>query len=100
MVAARDQRFGVRSADKKKQREDIATPAVQQGADAWLHGKALQLEDPSGSEHGRTGRTGRTVHERTPRPRAALRQPGERARLVRVPTSRTLQDCRRPARRQ
>lgn len=46
MVAARDERFGVRTSDKRKNREDIPAPPVQQGADAWQHGPALQLGDP------------------------------------------------------
>jgi hypothetical protein len=46
MMAARDERFGVRTSDKRKNREDIPAPPVQQGADAWQHGPALQLGDP------------------------------------------------------
>jgi len=55
MVAARDQRFGVSSKDKKEQRADIESPAVQPGANAWEHGTALQLADPTGSTHGSHG---------------------------------------------
>lgn len=51
MVAARDQRFGVSSEAKKKDRADVATPAVDAGADAWQKGRAVQLADPTGAEH-------------------------------------------------
>lgn len=51
MVAARDQRLGVDSAQKRKQREDIATPAIDPGANAWQQGKVYQVPDPSGSQH-------------------------------------------------
>ena len=55
MVAARDRRFGVDSAERRKQREDIPTPAIEPGADAWQRGRTFQIADPTGSQH---------VHER------------------------------------
>lgn len=51
MVAARDARFKVDSAEKRRQRADIAAPAIDAGADAWQHGKVIQLQDPSGTKH-------------------------------------------------
>jgi hypothetical protein len=51
MVAARDQRFGVKDGAKKKDRESIAAPAIVEGADAWQKGKVVQLSDPTGMEH-------------------------------------------------
>jgi hypothetical protein len=51
MVAARDQRFGIDSNAKRKDREDIPAPAVAQGADAWQQGKVVQITDPTGSQH-------------------------------------------------
>jgi uncharacterized protein DUF1264 len=51
MVAARDKRFGVDSAKKRKDRENIPAPAIDPGADAWQHGKTIQIEDPTGSQH-------------------------------------------------
>lgn len=51
MVAARDARFKVQSAEKRRQRADIAAPAIAAGADAWQHGKVLQLHDPTGTAH-------------------------------------------------
>lgn len=51
MVAARDQRFNVDSQAKRKNREDITAPQIDAGADAWQHGKAFQLADPTGSQH-------------------------------------------------
>lgn len=51
MVEERDRRFGVRSADKRRDREDILAPAVAPGADAWQAGRAVQLPDPTGMPH-------------------------------------------------
>lgn len=51
MVAARDRRFGVDSTAKKKNREDILTSTIAEGADGWQHGKSLQIADPTGTEH-------------------------------------------------
>lgn len=51
MVAGRDARFKVESAEKRRQRADIAAPAIDPGADAWQHGKVLQLHDPAGTRH-------------------------------------------------
>jgi uncharacterized protein DUF1264 len=51
MVKARDQRFGIDSAEKKKDREDIAAPSIAPGADGWQHGKMTQIADPTGSQH-------------------------------------------------
>ena len=51
MVAARDQRFGIASADKRANRDDIARPPIDPGADAWLKGRIVQITDPTGIEH-------------------------------------------------
>lgn len=51
MIKARDQRFGVDSEKKKKEREDIKAPAIDPGADGWEHGKTAQIPDPTGSQH-------------------------------------------------
>lgn len=51
MVAARDARFGISSAEKKKSRADIPAPAVEPGANAWERGRVVQLHDPTGTEH-------------------------------------------------
>lgn len=51
MIAERDKRLGVDSAEKKKQRDDIAAPAVDPDADAWQRGHVVQLQDPTGIEH-------------------------------------------------
>lgn len=51
MAAARDKRFGIDSAAKKKNREDIPTPAIAEGADGWQQGKAVQIADPTGTDH-------------------------------------------------
>jgi hypothetical protein len=52
LVAARDARFEITTADKRAQRADIAAPPIAAGADAWQQGRILQIEDPSGAEHG------------------------------------------------
>lgn len=51
MVEERDRRFGVQSADKRKNREDIAAPFIAPGADAWQKGDAVQLADPTATPH-------------------------------------------------
>jgi hypothetical protein len=56
LVEDRDRRFGIRSADKKKDREPIDAPAVAPGADAWQAGHAPQLADPTGQDHGHAGK--------------------------------------------
>jgi hypothetical protein len=43
MVAARDKRFGISSAEKKNDRADIVAPAIAAGADAWQKGQVIQL---------------------------------------------------------
>lgn len=51
MVAERDKRFGVSSAEKRKNREDIPSPPIAEGADSWQHGAAVQIADPTGAGH-------------------------------------------------
>ncbi|QQD25933.1 OBAP family protein [Pseudomonas simiae] len=51
MVADRDRRFGLDSAQKKKARADIPTPVVAPGADAWNQGKIFQIVDPTDTPH-------------------------------------------------
>lgn len=50
MVQARDRRFNIDSEKKREQRMDIAAPPIAQGADAWQHGKTIQLSQPNVSE--------------------------------------------------
>lgn len=49
MVQERDRRLGIDSSAKRKQREDIAAPPIDAGADAWQKGKVVQIDDPTGS---------------------------------------------------
>ncbi|MGJ7543348.1 OBAP family protein [Variovorax sp. LT1R16] len=51
MVEERDRRFGVRSAEKRRQREDIAAPAIRPGADAWQRAGAVQGANAGGTSH-------------------------------------------------
>ena len=51
MIADRDRRFGIDSAQKKKARADIPTPVVAPGADAWSQGKVFQITDPTHTPH-------------------------------------------------
>jgi hypothetical protein len=51
MIEARDQRLGINSVAKKKDRADIAAPSIDAGADGWQHGNAMQMQDPTGSQH-------------------------------------------------
>lgn len=43
LVAQRDKRIGVSTAEKRKQRADIPAPPVQPGANAWEKGEVRQL---------------------------------------------------------
>jgi hypothetical protein len=43
MLKARDERFKVSTAEKKKQRADIPMPSVDPMADAWVHGEIRQF---------------------------------------------------------
>jgi hypothetical protein len=43
MIQARDDRMGVDTAERRKAREDLPSPPVVEGANAWEHGEALQL---------------------------------------------------------
>ena len=51
MLRDRDKRFGVLTADKRKNRADIPTPAHQPGADAWETGDVVQLPALTGHKH-------------------------------------------------
>jgi hypothetical protein len=51
MVADRDKRFGVSSAEHKQERADIVAPTPDPAADAWRHGKVIQISDPTGKHH-------------------------------------------------
>lgn len=51
MVAERDQRFGIDSAEKKSRRAGWPQPTISDGADAWQRGTVVQLADPT-AEHG------------------------------------------------
>jgi len=51
MIADRDRRFGTTSAEKRRQRDDISSPAIADGADAWQTGRTIQLADPTTNAH-------------------------------------------------
>lgn len=55
LLRDRDERFGVSSSDKKKQREDIAMPTVDPLANAWEKGEIRQfiITDKADSAHHR-----------------------------------------------
>jgi len=50
MIAVRDRNMGVSSEKKRTERADIATPAIEPGADAWQSGSPIQIADPTGTE--------------------------------------------------
>lgn len=52
LVSQRDQRLGISSAEEKVNRADIPAPVVNPGADAWQKGRVIQLDDPTGQQHG------------------------------------------------
>jgi hypothetical protein len=47
LVTARDERFGIKSDDRKQSRADIPAPAIDPGADAWQNGNVVQIADPT-----------------------------------------------------
>ncbi|AZE94216.1 Glycerate kinase [Pseudomonas orientalis] len=51
MVAERDQRLGVDSAEEKTNRADIPAPPISPGADAWRQGNIIQIVDPTQTDH-------------------------------------------------
>lgn len=51
MISARDQRLGVNSEQKKKDREGIVAPTIDPAADGWQYGRTIQFDDPTGSQH-------------------------------------------------
>jgi hypothetical protein len=51
ILAARDERFGISSEEKRTARADIAAPPIARGADSWQDGKIVQIADPTGAEH-------------------------------------------------
>ena len=51
MIAARDERLGIGSADRRRDREDIPAPPIDPGADAWQRGHVYQVPDPTGHAH-------------------------------------------------
>jgi len=57
MVAARNQRLGIDSQQRRRSRESIPTPAVAEGADSWQRGEAVQIPALSGAPHHGPGAT-------------------------------------------
>jgi hypothetical protein len=53
LLADRDKRFGVSTADKRQNRADIPAPAPQPGADSWQTGEIIQLPALTGHKHER-----------------------------------------------
>jgi hypothetical protein len=51
MVDERDRRIGIDSARKRADRQDIESPPIDPGADAWQRDLVIQIEDPTGSVH-------------------------------------------------
>ncbi|RZT35451.1 OBAP family protein [Cupriavidus agavae] len=52
MVTARDHRLGIDSRQKREEREPIPAPLVDPGADAWQHGRVVQIPPQAGgSKH-------------------------------------------------
>lgn len=50
LVAERDRKLKLNSDDRRKDRADIASPPIAEGADAWQHGRTIQLTDPTGGD--------------------------------------------------
>jgi hypothetical protein len=52
LVQARDRRFNVSTAEKRRNRADITAPPVQPGANAWQKGEVRQLQVSDKANHG------------------------------------------------
>jgi len=52
LVKARDQRFNISTADKRRNRSDIPAPPVQPGANAWQKGEVRQIQVIDKPVHG------------------------------------------------
>lgn len=51
LVTARDQRLGVDTLEKRRNREDLPVPQIDPGANAWERGQAIQITDPTSTPH-------------------------------------------------
>jgi hypothetical protein len=51
IISARDNKFEISSEEKRKDRADLPTPAIVEGANAWEKGRTVQIADPTGTEH-------------------------------------------------
>lgn len=51
MVAARNQRLGIDSQQRRQSRQSIPAPAVAEGADGWQRGEAVQIQTLTGAPH-------------------------------------------------
>jgi hypothetical protein len=47
LVKERDQRLGIDSEERRRDRNDIAAPPVDPEANGWQHGKTFQIADPT-----------------------------------------------------
>lgn len=68
MVADRDKRFGISSAEQKHKRADIVAPAPDPAADAWRNGNVIQITDPTGQPHHRATPVDGDTNSRSSRP--------------------------------
>ena len=68
IVVARDERFGIKSEERKKDRADIPAPAIAAGADGWQHGDVVQSPNLTGIEHGPHGAQGSAAKPTVSRP--------------------------------
>ncbi len=53
LLAARDKRFGISTAEKRQNRADIPNPVPQPGSDSWQTGEIIQLPALTGHKHER-----------------------------------------------
>ncbi|MFJ5299151.1 OBAP family protein [Pseudomonas sp. NPDC088368] len=51
LIGERDHRFGISSEANRTARADILAPDPLPEADAWRHGKVIQINDPTGTSH-------------------------------------------------
>ena len=69
LLRQRDERLDIDSVQKRQDRANIPNPSIAPGADAWLEGNTVQLEDPTDVEHHSPGGSQHTPTKQPPRAR-------------------------------
>ncbi|QCR38482.1 OBAP family protein [Nissabacter sp. SGAir0207] len=77
LLKDRDQRFGIDSKERQQDRASLEAPEPDKLADAWQHGKVIQLQRVEGGGEHQHGATGFTGHAETQVPPQATENSGK-----------------------